>query len=183
MGEQEREREGHDETRRARGLVLRLELLVLLLDNRQLSSGQTSHIDHHLKLSVGLSRSDAEAVVQTGRERVTALILDVSDVEASRVLLFVHEGTDTSAIASLGNHDGASNIHGGEAYDLLRDEVELDRVGRLDQRIRVSAGARTREGESAACVEEDDEADRTRWATRPSASRVSFTNDQLVQAM
>lgn len=73
--------------------------LVALLSNAQLHTLALGQRD------VGLGAlADDEHVRQAGGEHVSLAVLDVHNVEGSRVPLAVHDGSDTSQIPSSGDH-------------------------------------------------------------------------------
>ena len=110
------------------------------MDDRKLLSSQASHVNHELEGSVGRGGSDAEAVIKTCRKGVSSTVLNVCDVERTRMFLLVHQSTNTPTISSLGNHDGATHVETRETLDFLGLKIVHEGVGRLDQRIRVSVG-------------------------------------------
>jgi len=72
---------------------------------------------------------------------VATAILDVDNVEGTRVLLAVDDGTDTTNVSTLGDEDDVASFELGETGDLTSVEVELDGVVDLDVGVRVTDGA------------------------------------------
>jgi hypothetical protein len=62
----------------------------------------------------------------------------VDDVEATDVLLTVHDDTRTAHVAATGNHDDVTGVKRDVVNDLVLLEVELDGVVDLDGRVRVA---------------------------------------------
>jgi len=68
-------------------------------------------------------------------------ILDVDDVERSRMLLAVHDDADTPQVTASGHHANVARLEFDEVGDLAGGDIDLHAVLSLDQRIRVSDGA------------------------------------------
>jgi len=91
--------------------------------------------------------ADREDVIQSGGEGVSGGILDVDDVEGSRMSFTVHDDADTPQVTASGHHADVSGLELDEVGDLAGSNVDLDAVLGLDQRIRVSDGASIGGGE------------------------------------
>ena len=83
----------------------------------------------------GLVLADDEDVALAGGEGVVEGVLDVDDVEASVVALAVGDGTDTTHVATAGDHGDGAGVELGEVGDLAGGEVNLDGVVDLDQGV------------------------------------------------
>ena len=68
-------------------------------------------------------------------------VLDVDDIEASNVLLPVHNNTSPAHVTSTGDHDDVPGIELDEIGDFVLLKVELDGVVGTDEGIRVADGA------------------------------------------
>ena len=80
----------------------------------------------------GLLGADDEDVALTGGERVVNGVLEVDDVEASVVALTVGDDTDTTHVATAGDHGQVADLELDEVGDLAGGEVDLDSVVDLD---------------------------------------------------
>jgi hypothetical protein len=72
-----------------------------------------------------LAVTDHENVSETGGERVTLGVLDVSDLVRTGVVFNVLEHADTTDIVTTGNEDGGTVIELDNAVDLTVLKVEL----------------------------------------------------------
>ena len=68
-------------------------------------------------------------------------VLDVYNVEATNVLLAVHDDTSTAHVTTTSDHNDVSGIELHEIRDLALLKVEFDGVVDLDQRVRVTDGS------------------------------------------
>jgi len=91
--------------------------------------------------SRGFTSTDDEHVLLSCGEDVTRGVSDGDDIEGSRVLLDVDNGTNTTSVATLGDHGNISRLELDVINDLTGGNVDLDGVIDLDGRIRVSDGA------------------------------------------
>lgn len=112
-----------------------LKLLGSFLEDGELDSFLLREGDHGCVVL-----SDDEDVAESGSERVVDGVLDGDDVEGSRVAFDVLDGSDASAIASLGDHAGGAKFELDEVDDLARGEVDLGDVVDANQGVRVSDG-------------------------------------------
>lgn len=76
--------------------------------------------------------TDHENVSETGGERVTLGVLDVSDLVRTGVVFNVLEHADTTDIVTTGNEDGGTVIELDNTVNFTVLEVELDGVVLLD---------------------------------------------------
>ena len=60
------------------------------------------------------------------------LVLDLDNIEGARVLLDVHESTDTASVTSLGDHNHDTDLELDMLGDLARRNVDLDSVVCVD---------------------------------------------------
>ena len=74
-------------------------------------------------------------------ERTLKRVLDVNDVEATNVLLAVHDDTSTAHVTTTSDHNDVSGIELHEIRDLALLKVEFDGVVDLDEGIGVTDGA------------------------------------------
>jgi hypothetical protein len=86
----------------------------------------------------GLLGTDDENVALTGGEGVVNGILDVDDVETTIVALTVSDDTNTTHVATTGDHGNGASVELDEVGDLAALEVDLDGVVDLDGRVRVA---------------------------------------------
>lgn len=86
----------------------------------------------------GLLGADDEDVGLTGGEGVVDGVLDVDDVETSVVALTVGDDTDTTHVATTGDHGDGAGVELDEVLDLASLEVNLDGVVDLDEGVRVA---------------------------------------------
>lgn len=89
----------------------------------------------------GLLLANDENVVQPCGEDVVNGVLDVDDIETTIVPLTVSDDTNTTHVATTGNHDNGARVELDEVADLAGLEVNLDGVVDLDEGIRVADGA------------------------------------------
>merc|ERR1712023_226982 len=85
--------------------------------------------------------ANAEDVANTGGEGLTLGILDVDDIEATRVLVTGSDGSHTTVILTLGHHTGGTSLELDDVGDLAGGKVNLDNVVHTHKRIRVADGA------------------------------------------
>ena len=62
----------------------------------------------------------------------------MDNVKVTNVLLAVDDGTSTTHVATAGDHDDVAGVEVNKVGDLVRGEVELDRVVDLDLRVGVA---------------------------------------------
>jgi hypothetical protein len=74
----------------------------------------------------------------TSGELVVNSVLQVDNVEASVVALAVSDDTDTTHVATTGDHGDDTSVERDEVGDLASGEVDLDRIVDLDGRVRVA---------------------------------------------
>lgn len=86
----------------------------------------------------GLLLANDENVALTGGKGVVNGVLDVDDVETTVVALTVGDDTNTTHVATTGNHDDGTGVELDKVGDLASGEVNLDGVVDLDRRIRVA---------------------------------------------
>jgi len=72
---------------------------------------------------------------------VTGRISNSDNIEGTRVLLNVNDNTNTTSVASLGDHGNIARLELHVINDLASGDVNLDGIIYLDGRIRVSDGA------------------------------------------
>lgn len=121
------------------------------MDGALLSLGQSARTLLHRRESdalVGrqadqrsLLTADDEDVAESGGERVADRIFDVDDFERARVTFSRDDRTDSAHRVTAGHQAQLADLELGEVDDLVRAEVVLDRVVRLDQRVRIADGA------------------------------------------
>jgi len=68
-------------------------------------------------------------------------ILEVDNIERTRVHFFTHEDTNTTSVSTLRHHRHISDIEFDDINNLVLLYVELDSVVKVDFRIRVADGA------------------------------------------
>jgi len=88
---------------------------------------------------VGLS--DDHHVLETSREVVVLFVLQVDDLEGSRVLLTVGDDTDTTDTVSTSDHAHVAVLELAVIEDLSGGDLDADGVVGLDSRIREADGA------------------------------------------
>jgi hypothetical protein len=86
----------------------------------------------------GLLLANDEDVALAGGEGVVNGVLEVDDGEATIVTLAVGDDTDTTHVATAGNHGNGTSVEPDEVLDLAGLEVDLDGVVDLDQRVGVA---------------------------------------------
>ena len=86
----------------------------------------------------GLVLSDDEDVGLAGGERVVNGILEMDDVETSVVTLTMGDDTNTTHIATTGDHGNSASVELDKVGDLTSLEVDLDSVVDLDGRVGVA---------------------------------------------
>lgn len=92
---------------------------VTLLCNRKLDTLALGQRDPRLLLA------NDENVALTCGELVVNGVLDVDDVETSVVALTVGDDTDTTHVATAGNHGDDTSVEGDEVCDLAGSQVNL----------------------------------------------------------
>lgn len=110
--------------------------LVALLGDGQLDTLALRQRDERLG-----ALADDEHVGQPGGENVSGRVLDVYDLERSRVLLTLDHGTATTQISSAGDHAQIAGLELEHVHHLAGRDVVLDRIVLVDDRIRVADGA------------------------------------------
>ena len=85
--------------------------------------------------------ADNHDVLETGGEGVAVGILDVDDLERTRVTLTVHQGTDAANIVTSDGHDEVANFELQPVEDLAGGDLDADGVVGLDLRIGEADGA------------------------------------------
>jgi hypothetical protein len=76
-------------------------------------------------------------VVQTGGEVMTTLILQVDDIERTRVFLLGRDDADTTHIGTTNNHANVSNIESDVIQDFASIGINFDGVVHLDEGVGV----------------------------------------------
>jgi hypothetical protein len=113
------------------------ETLLALLKDVLLDATALGEGDH-----VGLVLlADAENVANTGGEGLALGVLDVDNVEATRVLVAGSDGSDATVILTLGDNAGSASLELDEVGHLARLEVNLDGVVDLHEGVWVADGA------------------------------------------
>ena len=110
---------------------------VTLLSNGELDTLTLGQRDPWLLLS------DDDNVGLTSGELVVNGILQVDNVEASVVALTVSDDTNTTHVATTGDHDNDTSVELDEVGDLASGEIDLDGVVDLDGWVRVTDSTRT----------------------------------------
>jgi len=87
------------------------------------------------------SLSDNEGVRESGGEGDSRSVLDVDDVEGSRMLFLSFEDTDTTQVSSSGDHDQVSNLELDVLSNFSGGDVDLDGIVWLIERIREADGS------------------------------------------
>lgn len=117
-------------------LLAETKTLVALLGNRQLDALALGKADPGLG---GLAND--KDVREASGEGAVAAVLQVDNVEASRVALTVDNGADTTHIVPSSDHGNVADLELDKGLDLAGLNVDTDRVVRADQRVRVADGA------------------------------------------
>lgn len=86
----------------------------------------------------GALRADDEDVALTGGEGVVNSVLDVDDVETTIVALTVGDDTNTTHVATTGDHGNGTSVELNEVGNLASVQVNLDSVVDLDQGVGVA---------------------------------------------
>lgn len=86
----------------------------------------------------GLLLANDEDVALAGGEGVVNGVLEVDDGEATIVTLAVGDDTDTTHVATAGNHGNGTSVEPDEVLDFTGLKVNLDGVVDLDQRVGVA---------------------------------------------
>lgn len=86
----------------------------------------------------GLVLANDENVALTGGEAVVDGVLDVDNVEATIVTLTVGDDTNTTHVATTGDHRNGTSVELDEVGDLAGGKINLDSIVDLDQGVRVS---------------------------------------------
>jgi hypothetical protein len=89
----------------------------------------------------GLVLTNDEDVAQTGSESVVNSVLDVDNVETTIVTLTVGDDTNTTHVATTGDHGNDTSVELDEVGDLASLKVDLDGVVDLDGGVGVADGA------------------------------------------
>merc|ERR1719187_2553820 len=118
------------------------EPLVTLLGDRHANSFALRNRDPRLR-----SFADGKDVIQSCGERVTGSILDVDDVEGSRVLFPMHDDTNTPQVTTSRHHANVAGLELDVISDLAGSDINLDAVLGLDQGVRISDGTAVGGGE------------------------------------
>ena len=77
--------------------------------------------------------ADDEDVGQTGGEGVAVGVLDVDDVEGSGMPLAVDDGSDSTGVATSGDHAKVAGLELDEVHDLAGVDVKAKRIVDLDK--------------------------------------------------
>ena len=85
-----------------------------------------------------LLAADDKNVALASGERVVNGVLQVDNVEASVVALAVGDDTNTTHVATTGDHGNGASVELDEVLDLARLDVNLDGVVDLDGRVGVA---------------------------------------------
>lgn len=85
-----------------------------------------------------LLRADDENVVLAGGEGVVNGVLDVDNVETTVVALTVGDDTNTTHVATTGDHGDGASVEVDEVGDLASRQVNLDGVVDLDGGVGVA---------------------------------------------
>jgi len=115
--------------------LLRLDVTIPFFGNGQTDSLASWKRDPWL-----VAFTNDEHIVQPGGKGVAEGILDVDNVEGTRVTLPVCHETNTSQVVTSSYHAEISRIKLDEFIDLSRIDADLDRVVDLDERVRVADG-------------------------------------------
>jgi len=91
--------------------------------------------------------ADGEDVIQPGGEGMSGGILDVDDVERSRMSLTVHDDADSPQVTTSGHHADVAGFELDEIGDLAGGDLDLDAILSLDQGIWVSDRAAVGRGQ------------------------------------
>ncbi|KAL8413650.1 hypothetical protein RB594_005060 [Gaeumannomyces avenae] len=97
-----------------------------------------------------LLSADDENVALTGGEGVVDGVLEVDNVEAAVVALTVGDDTDTTHVATAGDHGHGASVELDEVGDLASGKIDLDGVVDLDQGNSRPGIMRNQEWDSAA---------------------------------
>lgn len=88
---------------------------------------------------VGLAAlSNNEDVVQSGGKKVAKSILDVNNIEGTRVTLTVDDGSDSPQVTTTSDHAQVTRVKLDEVHDLVGFNVQLDGIVHLNQWIGVT---------------------------------------------
>jgi len=88
--------------------------------------------------------ADHENVSQTCSESVTISVLDVNNIERSRMSFPMHNGTDTTGITTSGDHAQISGLEFDGIHDFAGVDVQPDGVVHFDDGVGVTDGAAVR---------------------------------------
>jgi len=80
-------------------------------------------------------------VGDTGGELVARSVLDVHNVEPSKMTLSDFQHSDTTQVVTTGDHDGGTDIKLEHLLNLSIGQIELDGIVNLDDGVRVTDGA------------------------------------------
>jgi hypothetical protein len=109
---------------------------VLLLKDRKLNTLTLGEGDGGLR-----SISDNKHVGKTSGELVSSTVLNVSNIEGSRVSLTRHNGTNTALVTTLGDHDKVSDVEGNVSSYLSSLDRNTNSVVLFNHRIGESNGS------------------------------------------
>lgn len=107
--------------------------VVTLLGDGELDTSSLGHGDPRLA-----SVADDEDVGETGGEVTSKSILNVDDVETTRVTFTTDNDTSTALVTTTGNHDVAAGVHMNELEKLVVLDIVTNSVVDADQRVGVS---------------------------------------------
>lgn len=111
-------------------------LLGSLLDNGETDTSTTGKGNKSL-----LTLSNGEDILNASGEGVTSKILNGDDGVVTRVLLDVLDDTDTTQVATRGDHGEVTNSELNVVSDLASLEADLEGIVNLDIGVRVADGA------------------------------------------
>jgi len=77
-------------------------------------------------------------ISDTRREGTIKRVLHMNDIEATNVLLTVHNYTSTTHVTSASNRHEITGVEVNEVSNLVLHKIELDCVVRLDGRVRIA---------------------------------------------
>lgn len=117
-------------------VALRLTLsssLIPLLSNAELDTATLGHRDP------GLSTvANDKDVAQSSRELSAKGILNMANVESSRVALTANNDTGSTLVTTTSDHDVGASVHVGEVEQLVALQVESDSVVDTDEGVGVT---------------------------------------------
>lgn len=106
------------------------EIAIIYLDTLALGEGHP-----------GLVLTNDENVAEAGGEGVVNGILDVDDIETTIVSLAVGDNTNTTHVATTGNHGDGTSVETDGVGNLASGKVDLDGVVDTDAGVGVTDGA------------------------------------------